>query len=101
MISTKGYRIVFPIPETNFDSSWMQGEDDSHFGIQTSEGMSRRIRLCLFPALLQRSDGTLSDTNTTDITQALISHKSFFPSSGEIIVPSSDKVVSKAVVLVK
>lgn len=99
MVSTMDYRIFFCSPGTLFDSAWMEAEDSEGCPLDGKACKSKRVRLCLFPAITQHQSN-IANLSTDDITAAYVCNKPF-PlrlKPGEMV--DAREIVSKAVVVV-
>jgi hypothetical protein len=99
MLNPQAYRIYFCIPGMQYDSSWMQAVGKDGFDRNDGRCIQMKVRMCLFPALAEQPETTLSGDET--IHQALVSYKPFFPSRQERSAFNPRHAISKAVVLLE
>lgn len=97
MISPEDYRIRISKVGSTFDPAWMIGVAKDGRTDDSRNTGSRKVALCLFPAVFSQERKPLRDDAT--ITDALVSHRKFLPTSRERSAFSSQRCVAKATVL--
>jgi hypothetical protein len=97
MISTVDYGFVYCQPGAQYDSTWMEAEDEDGRPLKADVCNAKKIRLCLFPGVVQHQ----KDLDPDDITAVFACNKrfSFGLNVGEVIDPEA--ILSKAVVLME
>jgi hypothetical protein len=100
MISSEDYRIFYYQPGDQYDSTWMEAEDEDGRSLEADMCNSKKISLCLFPAVAQHQSD-LSELDPDDITAVFACNKrfSFRANVGDVVEPQA--IVSKAVVLIE
>ncbi|KAF1911302.1 hypothetical protein BDU57DRAFT_524348 [Ampelomyces quisqualis] len=98
MISPKDYRIHYCIPDSRFESLWMQAEDAEGLSLTDAEAKDKLVSACLFPALAELEPKKFGEKPV--LAEVLVSNKVFFPSSVEKQNFDPNKIIAKAVVLV-
>jgi hypothetical protein len=97
MISTVDYGFVYCQPGAQYDSTWMEAEDEDGRPLKADVCNAKKIRLCLFPGVVQHQ----KDLDPDDITAVFACNKRFLfgLNVGEVI--DSEAILSKAVVLME
>lgn len=98
IIAPSDYRIHYCAPGTPLDGSWMVGEDARGLRVQDEVAQSKRVAICLFPALAEQEPVPVPKHIV--VREIMVDHKEFFPTVAEIHAFDPKKVVAKAVVLV-
>ena len=98
MISPREYRVHFCPPGAAFDPTWMEAEDQYGDAVQPERAKSMRVRITLFPALLELDPKEFQEGQSVEA--ALIKNKNFLPLWQDEQVFDAKTVVSKAVVFV-
>jgi hypothetical protein len=98
MVSPDDYRIHFSNAGVPFDPAWMTGVATNGRPVDSRNVGSRKVALCLFPALWKHTPAPLEEN--ASIEDALVSHRKFLASPKEwrSFVPKS--CIGKATVLV-
>ncbi|KAF2178403.1 hypothetical protein K469DRAFT_754680 [Zopfia rhizophila CBS 207.26] len=98
LMSSLGYEVKCFKVGVSFDSTYMEAEDESGCSRTVSPLSWMKVKLCLFPALIQYEPKKLSATED-DLTSALVSQKTLFPSPD--VGKDNENVIKKAIVLVE
>ncbi len=98
MIARRDYRIHNCLPGTSFDSTWMRAEDIDGRAISDSKANSKKVIICLFPALVEQDPRALE--KGIDVSECLMKNKNFFPTWQEREALDPKQVICKAVVLI-
>jgi hypothetical protein len=102
MTSRMDYLVIFARPGTPFDGSWMVAENEECVVVPPAHCISKTVKICLFPGLVQQSSRALPSV----ASDALVKNKRFFPSIEEkrtAFRPVDDNtiVIGKATVLLE
>lgn len=98
MISPDEYRIHISKAGVPFDPAWMTGVATDGRPVNAENIGSRKVALCLFPALWKRVPTPLSES--ASIEDALVSHRKFLATPQERRSFDPKSCVAKATVLV-
>ncbi|KAF2853308.1 hypothetical protein T440DRAFT_549042 [Plenodomus tracheiphilus IPT5] len=98
MISPHDYRVHFCHPGVPFDATWMVAEDYQGEPVHPDEIGSMKVRICLFPALVEQDPKDFEASQTLE--DALIKNKNFLPSWQDRKAFDAKRVVGKATVFV-
>jgi hypothetical protein len=92
------YRLIFCPLAIEYDQVWMSAEDLEGTALTDAACPSRKVRLCLFPAIIRLPSET-SSLDPDDITTSFVCNRRFFDATdyGRPLEPAS--IVSKAVVM--
>lgn len=98
MISPDEYRLHVSKAGVDFDPAWMTGMAKDGRPVNASNSGTRKVALCLFPAILRQEVVPFDDD--ASITDALVSHRRFLPTPRERRSLDPSSCIAKATVLV-
>ncbi|CBY00363.1 predicted protein [Plenodomus lingam JN3] len=99
MISPHDYRVYFCHPGIPFDREWMKAENLEGETLKPEEVGTRKVRLCLFPALVEQDAEEFDEGQRME--DALFKNKKFLPSWEDRSKFDVKRVRGKAAVLVE
>lgn len=100
LISPEDYKIHFSKAGIPFDPTWMKGvaKDGRPVDARDIDIGSRKVALCLFPAILKREPVPLDED--ASIAEALTSHRRFLATPRERRTFDPKSCIAKATVLI-